>query len=171
MIWRKWWPKWVCYQKLANIMRKPRLVGFHCTEIWSDDNGSKSIKLADPKLNYYDYYPELILVDTKFCVNPWIKNVFKGNVKSRFEWNFVNFDQIINKIVNKEMQFDISSSEWSSKRHFKWPICDAVVKISSNKIKNYLDLFLIQSISRIKLLIFIDYLIVVFFLAAQLFLR
>ena len=40
------------------------------TEIWSDDEGSKSIKLADPKLSSYYRYPELILVDTQFCVNP-----------------------------------------------------------------------------------------------------
>ena len=40
------------------------------TEIWSDDGGSKSIKLADPKLNSYYYYPELVLVDTEFCVKP-----------------------------------------------------------------------------------------------------
>ena len=40
------------------------------TEVWSDDEGSKSIKLADPKLNSYYYYPELMLVDTKFCVKP-----------------------------------------------------------------------------------------------------
>ena len=43
---------------------------FRYTEIWSDSEGSKSIKLADPKLdNYYDF-PELVLVDTKFCVKP-----------------------------------------------------------------------------------------------------
>ena len=40
------------------------------TEIWSDDEGSKSIKLADPKLENYRDYPELILVDTQFCINP-----------------------------------------------------------------------------------------------------
>ena len=40
------------------------------TEIWSDDEGSKSIKLADPKLSGYYEYPELVLVDTKFCVKP-----------------------------------------------------------------------------------------------------
>ena len=40
------------------------------TEIWSDDRGSKSIKLADPKLGDYDRYPELFLVETKFCVKP-----------------------------------------------------------------------------------------------------
>ena len=38
------------------------------TEIWSDDGGSKSIKLADPKLKDYHYYPELVVVDTQFCV-------------------------------------------------------------------------------------------------------
>ena len=43
---------------------------FRYTEIWSDDEGSKSIKLADPKLNGYFYYPELMLVDTNFCVKP-----------------------------------------------------------------------------------------------------
>ena len=43
------------------------------TEIWSDNEGSKNIKLAEPKLTNYQYYPELILVDTQFCVKPWIK--------------------------------------------------------------------------------------------------
>ena len=40
------------------------------TEIWGDDEGSKSIKLADPKLTAYQESPELILVDTSFCVKP-----------------------------------------------------------------------------------------------------
>ena len=43
------------------------------TEIWSDNEGSKNIKLAEPKLDTYWAYPELILVDTQFCVKPWIK--------------------------------------------------------------------------------------------------
>ena len=47
---------------------------FRYTEIWSDDQGSKSIKLAEPKLDNYIHYLELILVDTQFCVNPWIKS-------------------------------------------------------------------------------------------------
>ena len=33
-------------------------------------NGSKNIKLADSKLNSYYAYPELALVDVKFCVKP-----------------------------------------------------------------------------------------------------
>ena len=40
------------------------------TEIWSDNGDSKSIKLADPMLKDYYHYPELVLVDTKFCVKP-----------------------------------------------------------------------------------------------------
>ena len=40
------------------------------TEIWSMDEGSKNIKLADPKLTDYYYYPELVLVDINFCVKP-----------------------------------------------------------------------------------------------------
>ena len=40
------------------------------TEIWSIDEGSKTINLADPKLNEYVAYPELVLVDINFCVNP-----------------------------------------------------------------------------------------------------
>ena len=39
------------------------------TEIWSDDENSKNIQLAEPKLNDYHDYPELVLVDTKFCSN------------------------------------------------------------------------------------------------------
>ena len=34
------------------------------------DKGSKNIKLADPKLNGYYHYPELVLVDAKFHVKP-----------------------------------------------------------------------------------------------------
>ena len=40
------------------------------TEIWSLDGQSKNIKLADPQLTDYRYYPELLLVDTTFCVKP-----------------------------------------------------------------------------------------------------
>ena len=40
------------------------------TEIWSLDGQSKNIKLADPQLTDYCYYPELLLVDTTFCVKP-----------------------------------------------------------------------------------------------------
>ena len=43
------------------------------TEIWSDDESSKAIKLAEPQLELYNNFPELVLVDTKFCVKPWIK--------------------------------------------------------------------------------------------------
>ena len=53
-----------------NLLGKILIVIFRYTEIWSDDEGSKNIKLADPKLNEYIYHPELILVDTQFCVNP-----------------------------------------------------------------------------------------------------
>ena len=41
---------------------------FRYTEIWSDDEGSKNIKLAYPILNNYNHYPELVLVDVNFCV-------------------------------------------------------------------------------------------------------
>ena len=37
------------------------------------DEGSKNIKLADPELDGYTIYPELVLVDINFCVKPWIK--------------------------------------------------------------------------------------------------
>ena len=40
------------------------------TEIWSDDESSKAIKLAEPQLELYNNFPELVLVDTKFCVKP-----------------------------------------------------------------------------------------------------
>ena len=42
------------------------------TEIWSTDEESKYIQLAEPKLNQTDYfsYPELMLVDSKYCVKP-----------------------------------------------------------------------------------------------------
>ena len=60
------------YQKIY-----PKLITFFAnyiflryTEIWSDDGGSKTIKLVDPKLNGYYNYPELVLVDTQFCVKP-----------------------------------------------------------------------------------------------------
>ena len=43
---------------------------FRYTEIWSDDEGSKNIKLADPNLDGYYWHPELILVDVNFCVKP-----------------------------------------------------------------------------------------------------
>ena len=47
------------------------------TEIWSTDGESKYIQLAEPKLVDYQEYPELMLVDTKYCVKPWcIKNFF-----------------------------------------------------------------------------------------------
>ena len=40
------------------------------TEIWSMDESSKNIKLAEPKLYRYTMYPELALVDINFCVKP-----------------------------------------------------------------------------------------------------
>ena len=46
------------------------IVIFRYTEIWSNDEGSKNIKLADPKLDYYLYYPEMVLVDVNYCVKP-----------------------------------------------------------------------------------------------------
>ena len=44
------------------------------TEIWSDDESSTNIELAEPQLSDYQHYPELILVDTHFCVKLWMKN-------------------------------------------------------------------------------------------------
>ena len=38
------------------------------TEIWNLDGRSKNIKLADPQLVGYNYFPELLLVDTTYCV-------------------------------------------------------------------------------------------------------
>ena len=65
------------------------------TEIWSDDKGSKSIKLADPKLDSYNYYPELVLVDTNFCVKPWIK------IKVSVGFSFVKNKNFQRKQFNK----------------------------------------------------------------------
>ena len=61
---------------LSSPLGKSSTLFSRYTEIWSEIEGSKSIKLADPKLEEYIWYPELVLVDTNFCVNPWIKNVF-----------------------------------------------------------------------------------------------
>ena len=41
------------------------------TEIWTKDDKSETIQLAEPNLNDYKEYPELMLVDTKFCVKAW----------------------------------------------------------------------------------------------------
>ena len=38
------------------------------TEIWSSDGDSQYIQLAEPELKDYKEYPELMLVDTKYCV-------------------------------------------------------------------------------------------------------
>ena len=40
------------------------------TEIWSIDGESKNIQLAEPKLDSYSGYLELMLVDTNYCVKP-----------------------------------------------------------------------------------------------------
>ena len=44
--------------------------GKQYVEIWSLDEESKNIKLAEPILDGYNGFPELFLVDTSFCVNP-----------------------------------------------------------------------------------------------------
>ena len=41
---------------------------FRHTEIWSLDGESYNIKLAQPKLMEYFYYPELFVVDADYCV-------------------------------------------------------------------------------------------------------
>ena len=69
--------RWVSNLKSIRLSGMISTFSFRYTEIWSDDQGSKSIKLAEPNLNGYYHYPELILVDTRFCVNPWIKVYFK----------------------------------------------------------------------------------------------
>lgn len=38
------------------------------TEIWSLDGHSSNIKLADPQLDKYYDYPELLNVDIDYCV-------------------------------------------------------------------------------------------------------
>ena len=44
---------------------------FRPTEIWSktDDNDDINIKVTEPSLHYYRYYPELFIVDSNFCIN------------------------------------------------------------------------------------------------------
>ena len=55
--------------KLKQIASKNLYVAFfRYTEIWSPDGQSKNIKLANPQLHGYSSYPELLLVDVKFCV-------------------------------------------------------------------------------------------------------
>ena len=45
-------------------------IGIQYVEIWSFDGESKNIKLAEPILVGYNAHPELLLVDTSFCVKP-----------------------------------------------------------------------------------------------------
>ena len=42
---------------------------FSKTEIWSLDENDDTVnmKIAEPNLNNYDYYPELFMVDSDFC--------------------------------------------------------------------------------------------------------
>ena len=47
------------------------------TEIWSIDGQSKNIQLAEPTLNDYTWYPELMIVDTNYCVKLWNKKLFE----------------------------------------------------------------------------------------------
>ena len=44
---------------------------FRPTEIWSKaaDIDDIDIKVTEPRLSYYRYYPELFIVDSKFCTN------------------------------------------------------------------------------------------------------
>ena len=45
---------------------------FSKTEIWSlgeNDDAVHTVKIADPSLNDYEYYPELFIVDADFCTN------------------------------------------------------------------------------------------------------
>ena len=46
---------------------------FSSTEIWSMDNNDNSVnvKVAEPILSYYAYYPELFLVPSDFCSRNW----------------------------------------------------------------------------------------------------
>ena len=48
-----------------------RQLTFRPTEVWSksDDNDDINIKVTEPSLHYYRYYPELFIVDSKFCTN------------------------------------------------------------------------------------------------------
>ena len=48
---------------------------FRYTEIWSAKDQSKIIQLSEPKLEFYLFYPELMLVDINYCVKPWNKNI------------------------------------------------------------------------------------------------
>ena len=43
---------------------------FRYTEIWSANEESKIIQLSEPQLDGYKWYPELMIVDTTFCVKP-----------------------------------------------------------------------------------------------------
>ena len=60
----------VYHSKLKSVAFENDLALLRYTEIWSLDGESKNIKLADPQLSHYYKYPELLLVDTKFCVKP-----------------------------------------------------------------------------------------------------
>ena len=42
---------------------------FSTTEVWSldDEDNTVNMKVADPKLNDYSYWPELFVVPSDFC--------------------------------------------------------------------------------------------------------
>jgi len=43
------------------------------TEIWTLDeyDNTVNMKLAEPKLNQYQRYPELFIVDSDYCTKKW----------------------------------------------------------------------------------------------------
>ena len=50
---------------------KSSLSLFSSTEIWTLDEKDNTVnmKIAEPKLNFYSYYPELFIVASDFCAN------------------------------------------------------------------------------------------------------
>ena len=60
----------VIHCKFVHFFRPKKLI-FRPTEIWSktDDNDDINIKVTEPSLHYYRYYPELFIVDSNFCIN------------------------------------------------------------------------------------------------------
>ena len=50
-------------------MSKNLIYPFSKTEIWSleENDDTVSMKIAEPNLNNYSYYPELFVVDSDFC--------------------------------------------------------------------------------------------------------
>ena len=80
--------------KLSSIVTHYK-INHLSTEIWSYDNNDSTVnmKIAEPNLISYQYYPELFVVPSDFCSQNWWNLLWNKKMRTQCQSRFKSFIQ------------------------------------------------------------------------------